>query len=108
MSTTPTRVYHVNRDAFDTYIGRRVWNRPDLEPLGWANPYRGKDLFGRNVVQAYREWLQHQPQLLARLLELRGKRLGCWCAPTGGLDGDLNGRTCHGQILAALADALTD
>lgn len=107
-ATPPTRVYHVNRDPFEVYVGRRVWNRPDLAPIGWGNPYRGKDLFGQNAVQAYREWIAKQPQLLARLHELRGRRLGCWCAPTGGLDGDLNGRICHGQILAALADALPD
>lgn len=104
-----TTVHHVNRDPdFDVYIGRHVWNRPDLKPLGWGNPYTGKDVYGENAVQAYRRWIQTQPQLLARLQELKGRRLGCWCAPKGGLPGNLNGRTCHGEILAALADALPD
>ena len=35
-----------------------------------------------------------QPALLAALPELRGKRLGCWCAP----------QACHGDVLAQLAD----
>jgi len=33
---------------------------------------------------------------LARLPDLRGRRLGCFCAP----------QACHGDVLARLADAL--
>ena len=37
-----------------------------------------------------------RPDLLARLGELRGKRLACWCAP----------KSCHGDVLAELAERL--
>ncbi|HEX5157649.1 MAG TPA: DUF4326 domain-containing protein [Ktedonobacterales bacterium] len=53
---------------------------------------------------AYREWLLKTPALLERLPELRGKVLGCWCAPKGGIVGNLHGETCHGEVLAWLAD----
>ena len=37
----------------------------------------------------------NQPALLARLPELKGKRLICWCAPL----------RCHGDVLHRLANA---
>jgi hypothetical protein len=103
-----TRVYNVRHDPFDVSIGRPIRSRPDLHAVGWGNPFAVRPLgfTAEQAVAAYLEWVQQQPDLLARLPELRGKRLGCWCAPQGGLDGDLNGSVCHGQILAALADAL--
>ena len=105
-----TRVVHVNREPFDSYIGHSVRRRPDLEPCGFGNPFRPargeRDASG--AVQQYRAWIMGQPQLLARLPELRGKTLGCWCAPLGGLTGDLNGHICHGEILAALADGASE
>jgi hypothetical protein len=43
----------------------------------------------------YLHWLLQQPPLLERARnELRGKRLGCWCAP----------HYCHGWVLAAIAN----
>jgi len=60
---------------------------------------------GEGAIAKYRQWIQHQPKLLARLPELRGKVLGCWCAPKGGLPGNINGHICHGEVLAALADS---
>lgn len=67
-----------------------------------GNPFRGENAIGK-----YRQWIAHQPKLLARVPELRGKTLGCWCAPQGGLPPDINGRVCHGQVLAALAEGAT-
>lgn len=48
------------------------------------------------VIRQYEEWILTQPQLLACLHELRGKRLACWCYP----------KPCHGDILARLADTM--
>lgn len=108
---SPTRVVHVRRDPdFDVYIGRPMPRFPELRATGWGNPFTAKNLPEGydNAVDAHRDWIQTQPQLLARLPELRGKRLGCWCAPKGGLPGNLHGITCHGEILAALADGMTE
>lgn len=84
--TLPGRVVHCKRERYDVYIGR---------PSKWGNPFEiGRD--GRNreqVIAKYREWIQTQPDLMAALPELRGKVLGCWCAP----------RSCHGDVLVELA-----
>jgi hypothetical protein len=66
----------------------------------WGNPYRlrpGATAGERaEVIDAYERDLLARPDLLARLPELRGRALGCWCAP----------RACHGDVLARLAGAL--
>lgn len=106
-ATGPARVVHCRKEAFDCYIGRQMPKYPDLKASGWGNPYKdGLDTpAGRqSAIDRYREWVLTQPRLLARLPELRGRVLGCWCAPLGGLPGDLHGRVCHGEVLAALAD----
>jgi hypothetical protein len=46
----------------------------------------------------YREWVVEQPHLIAALHEIRGQRLGCFCAPLA----------CHGDVLAELADGFAD
>jgi hypothetical protein len=82
-------VVHVRAKKFDVYIGR---GGP------WGNPFIiGKHGTRRQVVEKYECWLQSQPQLLANLYQLRGKILGCYCAP----------HLCHGHVLAALANALS-
>ncbi len=85
-----TRVVHCKREPYDVYIGR---------PSIWGNPFklrRGATETERvDCIARYREWLLGKPHLLARLPELRGKRLGCFCAP----------KRCHGDVLARLADA---
>jgi hypothetical protein len=48
------------------------------------------------AVEKYREWIPTQPQLLAQLWILKGKRLGCYCAPL----------PCHGDVLCELAEAI--
>jgi|GEM_PF-1080565 len=102
--TPATRVVHVKLDPYDVYIGRTMAGTKYVNQ-GWGNRYRV--LRGESPAAAisnYREWILTQPEILARLPELRGKTLGCWCAPKGGIGGDIHGVTCHGEILAALAD----
>ena len=80
-------VVHCKRDKYDVYIGR---------PSKWSNPFViGKDGDRDSVIQKYRDWLMTRPELLSALPELRGKVLGCWCAP----------RACHGDILSKLANS---
>jgi hypothetical protein len=78
---------HCKRERYDIYVGR---------PSSiWKNPFViGRDGDRAEVIRKYEEWLMEQPQLLARLGELRGKVLGCWCSPL----------PCHGDVLARLAD----
>jgi hypothetical protein len=78
------------------YIGRAMhrggWRLPASK---WANPFKiGRDGTREEVITKYREHVLLSPELLAALPELRGKVLGCWCAPL----------PCHGAVLAELAD----
>jgi len=85
--TEPTKVVNMrSKEPYDVRIDRRT---------KWGNPFRiGPDGTRAEVIAKYRSWIQTQPQLLSSLEELRGKRLGCWCAPLA----------CHGHILAELAE----
>lgn len=78
------------------YVGRAMyrggWRLP-ASPL--ANPYRvGRDGTRAEVVARYRDYLLGRSDLLAVLPELRGLRIGCWCAP----------EACHADVIAELAD----
>ena len=95
-----TTVVHNQNDEYDVYIGRAV---PDkgLEASKWGNPFvmQGEsDAERQRVIAAYRDWIVDQTELMDALHELKGKRIACWCAP----------KACHGDVLAALADALPD
>jgi hypothetical protein len=56
-----------------------------------SNRMKGDESLRDLVCDKYAEWLMTQPQLLAKLPELKGKVLGCWCAP----------KRCHGDVLLA-------
>jgi hypothetical protein len=78
------------------YIGRAM-RFQGLKASPWANPFKIKDGVSREeVMERYRAYLHERPDLLARVPELSGKVLACWCKP------DL---LCHGDILADLANA---
>lgn len=80
-------VVNLRSADFDVFIGR---------PSKWGNPFViGRDGTRTQVIERYREWIAGQPELLAALPELRGKVLGCFCAPAA----------CHGDVLAEPANA---
>ena len=99
--TRPTTVVRIRNSQgkvvqdCDVYIGRRVkrggW---DLPYSDWANPFTVWD-WG-SPVEAQKRFEHYirfeRSDLLERLPELRGKRLGCWCKPY----------PCHGDILVKL------
>jgi hypothetical protein len=85
---------------FDVYIGRaddprfKRWAASE-----WNNPFplrKGATEAERAaVIERFRAYLlTERPDLVARLPELRGRVLGCWCKPLA----------CHGDVLAELAD----
>lgn len=83
----PARVVHCRRESLDVYIGR---------PSFLGNPFRiGPDGTRADVIAKYKRYLLGNPDLLRRLPELRGKTLGCWCAP----------QPCHGDVLMYYANA---
>ncbi len=91
MTTAAPRVVHCKREPYDVYVGR---------PSVWGNPFREGDAGTREeVIAMYRDWVLNCPSPAAmivrkRLSELRGKTLGCWCAP----------RSCHADVLLELAN----
>lgn len=84
-------------EEFDVRIDR--WSK-------WGNPYshkrgtRAKWVVPTKeaAIEAYRGWIATQPELLAALGELAGKRLGCNCKPG----------PCHGDILMELLQAVRE
>lgn len=97
-------VVHNKRSAHDVYIGR---------PSLWGNPFSHLPKSAAEVkvanrdeaVAAFRDWLagarfqEVEPDrrllILQHVSQLKGKVLGCWCAP----------QSCHGDVLAELANA---
>lgn len=77
------KVVHCKKEPYDVYIGR---------PSKWGNPYEiGKDGTRTEVIEKYREYCRRENLPVD---ELRGKTLGCWCAP----------HPCHGDVLMELAN----
>jgi Domain of unknown function (DUF4326) len=78
------------------YIGR--FNRTyGLAGSDWANaPLPNSSMAARIAsITAYERWLLGNPKMMARLHELRGRCLVCWCAPK---------KPCHGDVLLRLAN----
>jgi len=89
------KVVHCKKEPYDVYIGR---------PSKWGNLFshlpnsiaKYKVNNREEAIEKFEEWItkgegQH---LLNDLHELKGKTLGCWCAP----------QSCHGDVLLKLAN----
>jgi hypothetical protein len=65
----------------------------------WGNPFLlPQDGDRETVIEHYKQYLEWRPSLLKRLHELRGKVLGCWCAP----------ELCHGNVLLGKLNVSND
>lgn len=89
-----TVVVNLKTEAYDVYIGR---GSP------WGNPYRiGCDGDRGQVVDLYETYMRGRlaasKPLRRDLLNLRGKRLGCFCKPL----------PCHGDVLMRLMQEAHD
>ena len=85
------RVVHCKREPYDVYIGR---------PSKWGNPFALAGEHSRpEVIAKYEAHLRKEMEM-GRLdpVELRGKVLGCWCAP----------KACHGDVLLRFANAAAE
>lgn len=86
-----TTVVNMKTAKYDVAIDRS-------SPFG--NPYHLKHEGERcTVLHQYREYffkrVETDPEFRRRVLELRGKRLGCHCAP----------KLCHGMIIVEWLEA---
>jgi hypothetical protein len=95
LAAKPDLVVHCAKQPYDVYIGRRNPRIKDSDFL-WGNPFKIDETCGRlDAVRKYKDWLLCQPGLVAKAKrELRGKVLGCWCAPLA----------CHGDVLVQVAN----
>lgn len=67
-------------------------------PNRWCNPFViGRDGDRDEVIRQHKKMLVCRDDLLARIGELRGKRLACVCKKT---------ERCHVDFICVLADAL--
>ena len=88
------------------YVGRAVqwtkWERPF-----WGNPFTVRQHGHEAAVRFSEEWLHGTAEgrrRLARLHELNGKVLGCWCVDWSGA-GEPK-RPCHAVVLARLVNPI--
>lgn len=82
-----TTVVNVRVDAYDVYIGRAGHGFDGY----FGNPFRVQSGNALEKFRAYFNFrIESDPTFRRRVLDLRGKRLGCFCAPG----------PCHGDVLA--------
>lgn len=87
-----TKVVHIKREPYDVRIDR-------ASP--WGNPFViGQDGNRDEVIAKYRDWVLNSLDGQGRWIRenvhlLKDQTLACWCHPSD----------CHGNFLAALADA---
>ncbi len=89
-------------DSQNVYVGRagvvfveKVRFPKEASPF--CNPFKvGKDGTREEVIQKFRGYmearLKDNPDLVKELVALKGKNLGCWCAP----------EPCHADVLMEL------
>ncbi len=89
-----TTVVNLRREAYDVYIGRAGHGKSGY----FGNPLKVSE-HGAAALTLYREFflgrVNTDAEFRARVLALRGKRLGCFCKPA----------ECHGDIIAEWVDA---
>lgn len=87
MLKPPKLVANLRTEGCEVYVGR---------PSKWGNPFRiGVDGTREEVISKYESWLRASPTLVAAAKsELKGKVLGCWCAP----------EACHADVLVRIAN----
>ena len=86
-----SKVVHLRKEPYDVRIDRLTQ---------WGNPFHiGPDASRDEVIALYKRWATSSQDPAAvwireHVHELRGKVLGCWCAPS----------RCHGDVLLEMAE----
>lgn len=91
-----TTVVNLNKSPYDVYIGRAGHGQSGY----FGNPYN--ELSRTENVHLFREYfykrLKTDREFSKRVDKLRGKRLGCFCAPL----------LCHGNVIAEYVNNLPE
>ena len=80
-----TSVHNKYKESYSVYIGR---------PTIFGNPFEiGKNGSRQEVIDKYRIYflkrIDEDPEFKIQVLNLKGKRLGCFCKPLA----------CHGDVI---------
>lgn len=82
-------------EAYDVYIGRAGHGHDGY----FGNPFAVITTSRATAIWKFRAYfltrLETDAEFKRRVLALKGKRLGCFCAP----------KDCHGDVIAAWVDA---
>jgi len=106
--TSETTVGHCKQDPTDVYVGRGPGGRGMLEtPIGergWlGNPHtvddHGREGSIARFRKAFERRLETDPEFRARVRDLAGSTLGCWCQRL-----DADEPACHAEVIAEHAD----
>jgi hypothetical protein len=82
-----TEVVNARKVSFDVWIGGMSRGSSI-----WANPFSILEHGRSGAFELYENHIRNSPELIEKLQWLKGKRLGCYCAPV----------YCHGHILQKL------
>merc|ERR1719461_1286257 len=82
---------------FDVYVGRKNRRFKSEFDYKFGNPFPiTKKMDRKAVCKAHKDWLLKNDALLREVRQnLKGKTLGCFCAP----------KQCHGDFLAEVANS---
>lgn len=91
----PTRAVNMRRESYDVYIGRAGKGQDGY----FGNPFKLGDGTREEVLKKFRAYflgrIDQDREFRRRVLDLHGKRLGCFCKPAA----------CHGDVIAEWVDA---
>lgn len=88
-------------DDYDVYIGRNT----RYGSTYWGNPFVvGVDGTREQCIAKYKRALLRDSERMARLSELRGKRIACHCKASE--TSSAPDKACHGDVLADLVNNL--
>ena len=91
-----TTVVNLRKEPYDVYIGRAGKGQNGY----FGNPF-DKGTREENI-QDYKDYFYNrictEPEFRRRVLELKDKRLGCFCKP----------KPCHGDVIAEYLNNLKD
>lgn len=88
-----TKVVNIKKgESYDIYIGR---------PTDFGNPFEARSYGLIKCLRLYEAYIRNKlevdPCFKEKLLDLKGKRLGCFCKPN----------LCHGDILVKIINELS-
>ena len=92
-----TKVVNKYKYPFDVYIGRRA--KLSFTKYDYGNPYSVKRFGREGCLEQYKQFFDYMiindPIFKEKILELKGKILGCYCKP----------KKCHGDIIVEWLEA---